>query len=416
MAISDDYNGAGSKVSDQTGALEYLTKFLSNPEYDNYISGEPEEHAARLLDEYGTLGRVLSEPKNLKTRGDLSHNVAEGITDLYNEYCQSLKDNLIGCQYDESDTALKSYLYGRFSCMPIERFGVLHLDETGKILDIEDQQTGWVTGTGVISFGKLAANAAQANASAIVLMHNHPSGAVEPSRDIVSKQKSYGKDGTGQYSTSAPWFKSNVSHQEKIRKDIGMTAIIKIAMNAVSVELHDNLIVGRGKTFSFRDSEHHECVNAEHKFEQAPKNPAPKQGTEEFAELRNILEKEYDQGVSAPKFLSYKDLFDYLRPEHAGSVIYFDNDNRIINHEAIEMDAGKIATRAKELRASGVVCVTPYTKTAPDRSFEEIFEEGQTDFEPEGIKDALEDEGISVCGVITPDQIHAEPTSGLKND
>lgn len=416
MAISDDYNGAGSKVSNQTGALEYLTTFLSNPKYDDFTGGEPQARASWLLHEYGTLGRVISEPENLTTRGGLPENIANDITGLYDRFCQSLKDDLTGRQYDEDDTALQSYLYGRFSCMPIERLGFLYLDKTGKILEIDDEQTASATYAGPVSLGKIAANAAQSEASSIIIIHNHPSAEITPSEDIVSIIKSYGKDGTGKYSTSEAWLEQNVTHQHTIRKDIGTTASMKKAMNDVGVKLHDHLIVGRGEAFSFRDSEHHECVNAEHKFEQAPENPAPKQGTKELAQLRNILEKEYDQGVSAPKFLSYKGLFDYLRPEHAGSVIYFDNDNRIIHHEAIEMDAGKIATRAKELRASGVVCVTPDTKTAPDRSFEEIFEEGQTDFEPEGIQEALEDEGISVCGVITPDQIHAEPTSGLKND
>jgi DNA repair protein RadC len=56
------------------------------------------------------------------------------------------------------------------------------------------------------------------HATALILVHNHPSGDPTPSRD-----------------------------------DIGMTQQIKAAVGALSIVLHDHVVIGNGRRFSFRE-------------------------------------------------------------------------------------------------------------------------------------------------------------------
>jgi DNA repair protein RadC len=64
---------------------------------------------------------------------------------------------------------------------------------------------------------EVAKRALELHASALILVHNHPSGDPTPSQD-----------------------------------DIAMTLQIKAAAAALSIVLHDHIIVGNGQWFSFR--------------------------------------------------------------------------------------------------------------------------------------------------------------------
>lgn len=98
----------------------------------------------------------------------------------------------------------------------IEQFRVLFLDNRNRLLADEAQGTGTVNHTPVYP-REVVKRALELHASAIILVHNHPSGDPSPSGD-----------------------------------DIEMTKEIKSAAQALGLVLHDHIIIGNGQWFSFR--------------------------------------------------------------------------------------------------------------------------------------------------------------------
>ena len=93
---------------------------------------------------------------------------------------------------------------------------MLFLDNRNHLLADEAQQRGTVNHTPVYP-REVAKRALELHATALILVHNHPSGDPTPSRD-----------------------------------DIAMTQQIKAAALALSIVLHDHIVVGNGRWLSFR--------------------------------------------------------------------------------------------------------------------------------------------------------------------
>jgi DNA repair protein RadC len=98
----------------------------------------------------------------------------------------------------------------------VEQFRLLFLDNRNRLLADEAQARGTVNHTPVYP-REVVKRALDLHATAVILVHNHPSGDPSPSQD-----------------------------------DIEMTAEIKRAMAALGIVLHDHIIVGNGKWLSFR--------------------------------------------------------------------------------------------------------------------------------------------------------------------
>ncbi len=97
-----------------------------------------------------------------------------------------------------------------------EQFRILFLDRKNLLIADEAQARGTVDHVPVYP-REVAKRALELNASAIILVHNHPSGDPTPSQD-----------------------------------DIEMTAQIDLACQVIGVALHDHVVVGRGTEVSFR--------------------------------------------------------------------------------------------------------------------------------------------------------------------
>ena len=77
----------------------------------------------------------------------------------------------------------------------VEQFKVLLLNRSNRVLGQYELSTGGTAGT-VVDIRLIFAAALKANASGIILAHNHPSGnlaASQPDRDITSKVREAGK-------------------------------------------------------------------------------------------------------------------------------------------------------------------------------------------------------------------------------
>ena len=111
---------------------------------------------------------------------------------------------------------LMEYLGGLLSRERTEQFRVLFLDNRNRLLADEAQSRGTVNHTPVYP-REVVKRALELHATALILVHNHPSGDPTPSRD-----------------------------------DVDMTRSIRTAAEALAVTLHDHVIVGNGRWFSFR--------------------------------------------------------------------------------------------------------------------------------------------------------------------
>ncbi|MCA8889399.1 MAG: DNA repair protein RadC, partial [Parvularculaceae bacterium] len=97
-----------------------------------------------------------------------------------------------------------------------EMFRILFLDKKNRLIKDEVQQVGTVDHTPVYP-REVVKRALEHGASAIILVHNHPSGDPTPSR-----------------------------------ADIEMTAQIQKAASALNIRVHDHIIIGHATEVSFK--------------------------------------------------------------------------------------------------------------------------------------------------------------------
>jgi DNA repair protein RadC len=113
-------------------------------------------------------------------------------------------------------TALLDYLQMALAHEPIEQFRVLFLDRKNVLIKDEVQQRGTVDHTPLYP-REIVKRALELSASALIMVHNHPSGDPAPSR-----------------------------------VDIDMTKQVVQALDAVGIALHDHVIVGKNRHTSFK--------------------------------------------------------------------------------------------------------------------------------------------------------------------
>ncbi len=119
----------------------------------------------------------------------------------------------------ESTQATREYIMHELAGYDHEVFGAIFLDNRHQVLAFEILFHGTLTGA-VIYPRHIIRRMLAHNAAAIIVAHNHLSGFVEPSA-----------------------------------LDIAMTLNLKEVLSLVDARLLDHIVVGAGKTFSFRDHE-----------------------------------------------------------------------------------------------------------------------------------------------------------------
>jgi DNA repair protein RadC len=112
--------------------------------------------------------------------------------------------------------ALVDYCAAQAGFAEIEEFRLLFLDRKNALIADERQQRGTVDHTPVYP-REVVKRALELGASALIMVHNHPSGDTTPSK-----------------------------------ADIDMTRAVAKALTAVGIALHDHLVIGRGRHSSFR--------------------------------------------------------------------------------------------------------------------------------------------------------------------
>ena len=172
--------------------------------------------AAALLEHFPSLGHVVSaEPHQLKAAGLTSSDVT--LLRLVREAaCRMAKANVRDRPALGNWQAVIAYLQTTMAHEQIEQLRVLFLDCKNHLLADELQQQGTVNHTPVYP-REVMKRALILNASALIVVHNHPSGDPSPSRE-----------------------------------DIEMTRQLVAAAEALDLKLHDHVVIGHGRHSSFR--------------------------------------------------------------------------------------------------------------------------------------------------------------------
>ena len=173
--------------------------------------------AKTLLQRFGTLADVLNAPRHLLEEMDgLGAATALDFAILVAVQQRTMKAALRGREVLSSWTAVIDYCHASMAHEAREQFRVLFLDRKNALIADEVQQTGTVDHTPVYP-REIVRRALELSATAVILVHNHPSGDPEPSV-----------------------------------ADIEMTRTIVASAKPLGIAVHDHVIIGRNGHASFR--------------------------------------------------------------------------------------------------------------------------------------------------------------------
>ena len=162
----------------------------------------------------GLLATDANELRRIKGLGPAKRAEVAAVLEMAR---RALAQQLHATPVFDAPKAVKEYVALHLGQLPHEVFAVLFLDAQHRLLKLEPLFHGTLTQTSVYP-REVVKRALQLNAGAVVLAHNHPSGAAEPSR-----------------------------------ADELLTQTLKSALQLVDVRVLDHLVVGRGQVVSFAE-------------------------------------------------------------------------------------------------------------------------------------------------------------------
>lgn len=173
--------------------------------------------AHRLLQSFGDFNRTISAPRSrlaeIKGVGDAVITELKVVEAAAHRLARS---RVLQRHVLSGWDALVDYCHTTMAHRETEQFRVLFLDRKNVLIADEEQAQGTVDHVPVYP-REVVKRALELNASALILVHNHPSGDPTPSAS-----------------------------------DISMTNQIQLAGETMGITLHDHLIVGKSRELSFR--------------------------------------------------------------------------------------------------------------------------------------------------------------------
>lgn len=174
--------------------------------------------AKSLIEKFGSYAAVLSaDIENLRAVSGLGDTAVAAIKSV-----QASALVLARAQAHEKPVmsnwqAVQHYLQGAMAGLVREQFRLLFLDRQNRLIADEVLSDGTVDHTPVYP-REVVRRALENNATAIILVHNHPSGDVSPSK-----------------------------------QDVSMTRELIATCSKLGIQVHDHIIVGKTGQASFRD-------------------------------------------------------------------------------------------------------------------------------------------------------------------
>ncbi len=170
----------------------------------------------KLVDEFGSLGAVLAaEPAALaRTVGD--EGAVRQVRAVRAAMLQALRTEALAGPILSDSRALTDYLFAEMAHLAVERLRVLFLNARNRLLADETMAEGSISEAPIYP-REILRRALEVGATALILVHNHPSGDPQPSNS-----------------------------------DIDATRRVFDAARALEIVLHDHVIIARSGWTSFR--------------------------------------------------------------------------------------------------------------------------------------------------------------------
>jgi len=182
------------------------------------LPADPGQAAAAALRRFGSYAAILAAPEaELRQVPGLGTHSVAAIKLVHAAAIRLARAAVARGPVLDSPARLAEYLAIALARERVEQFRILFLDEAGMLKADEVQATGTVNHTPVYP-REVVRRALQLQAAALVLVHNHPSGDPEPSRE-----------------------------------DVEMTRQVRQAADTMGIGVRDHIIVGAGRWSSFRE-------------------------------------------------------------------------------------------------------------------------------------------------------------------
>ena len=173
--------------------------------------------ARALMDRFGDFNRVITAPEpRLRDISGVGDAVIVELKVIEAAAHRMARSRVMRQHVLSGWDALLDYCHTTMAHRETEQFRVIYLDRKNVVIGDEEQGKGTVDHVPVYP-REVAKRAIELNASALILVHNHPSGDPTPSQ-----------------------------------ADIDMTQQIFAACSALGLTLHDHLIIGKSRELSFR--------------------------------------------------------------------------------------------------------------------------------------------------------------------
>jgi DNA repair protein RadC len=172
--------------------------------------------ARRLLAEFGSYGAVVTADAESLARQGLGPTSIAALKIAQASAIRLLKGEIVARPVLSSWQALIDYLHGAMAHRMTESARVLHLN-TRNVLIRDEQVSEGSIDQAAIYIREVARRALELGSSAIILVHNHPSGDPSPSR-----------------------------------QDIALTRDMVIALKPLNIQVHDHVVIGSAGHASLR--------------------------------------------------------------------------------------------------------------------------------------------------------------------
>lgn len=173
--------------------------------------------ARLLLDTFGDFNRVVTAtPVRLRAVRGVGESVVQELKIIEASAQRLMRARVMNRPVLSGWDALLDYCHTSMAHRETEQFRILYLDRRNVLIADEEQARGTVDHVPVYP-REVVKRALEINASALILVHNHPSGDPTPSD-----------------------------------ADVAMTLQIQDACRTLSITLHDHLIIGKSRETSFR--------------------------------------------------------------------------------------------------------------------------------------------------------------------
>lgn len=173
--------------------------------------------AKDLIRTFGSFADVIAaEPERLRQAPGVGEAVVAEIKIVHAAALALARGQVLGRPALSSWSAVLDYCQAAMAYQTVESFRILFLDRKNVLIADEVQQQGTVDHAPVYP-REVVKRAITLGASALILVHNHPSGDPTPSR-----------------------------------ADIDMTKRVVEAAHALGIAVHDHVVIGRGQHTSFK--------------------------------------------------------------------------------------------------------------------------------------------------------------------